>query len=112
MHDFLNNGKRLASSNSTASLLISKKSSGFKDSSKLIRLTTKESIANTSSQSVDVTGINMYDDETNSGSISSDGYDSYNLPEVIFHHQHNGQHWVHKMYRKFKTPLNSGTLKK
>ena len=62
------------------------------DSSKQIRLTTEESIASASSQLVDVTGINMDDDETTSGSIASDGYDSYNVPERIFHQQHNGRH--------------------
>ena len=59
-----------------------------------------------------MTGINMDDDETTSGSIASDGYNYYNIPEGIFHHQHNGRHWVHKIYRKLKTPLKSGTLTK
>ena len=54
----------------------------------------------------------MDDDETTSGSIASDGHDSYNIPKGIFHHQHNGRHWVHKMYLKLKTPLKSGTLTK
>ena len=54
----------------------------------------------------------MDDDETTSGSIASDGYDSYNIPKGIFHHQHNGRHWVHNMYRKLKTPLKSGNLTK
>ena len=59
-----------------------------------------------------MTVINIDDDETTSGSISSDGYYSYNVPEGIFYLQHNGRHWVHNMYQKLKTPLNSGTLKK
>ena len=79
---------------------------------KRIRLTTEESIASLSSQSVDVTGINMGDDETTSGSIASDGYDSYNIPKGIFHHQHNGRHWVHNMHRKLNTPLKSGNITK
>ena len=54
----------------------------------------------------------MDDDETNSGSISSYGYDYYNVPEGIFNNQHNRRHWVHKMYQKLKTPLKSGTLTK
>ena len=54
----------------------------------------------------------MDDDENNIVSIASDGYDSYNVPERIFHHQNNGRHWVHKIYRKLKTPLKSGTLTK
>ena len=54
----------------------------------------------------------MDDGDTTSGSIASDGYDSYNVPEGIFRHQHNGRHWVHKMYHKFKTPLKSGTVTK
>ena len=54
----------------------------------------------------------MDDDETTSGSIASDGYYSCNVPEGIFLHQHNGQHWVHKMYRELKTPLKTGTLTK
>ena len=54
----------------------------------------------------------MDDDESTSGSIASDGYDSYNIPEEIFHHQHNGRHWVHSMYQKLKTPLNYGNLTK
>ena len=54
----------------------------------------------------------MYDDETTSGSIASYGYDSYNIPKGIFHHQHNGQHWVRNIYRKLKTPLKSRTLTK
>ena len=112
MHAFLKNGKRAASSSSTASFLNSETSSGVKDSNKRIRLTTKEPIAIASSHLVDVTGINMDDGETNSGSISSDVYDSYNVPEGIFYHQHNGQHWVHKIYRRLKTPLKSGTLTK
>ena len=52
----------------------------------------------------------MDDDGTTSGSIALDGYDCYNVPEGIFHHQHNGRHWVHKMYRELKTPLKSGTI--
>ena len=40
----------------------------------------------------------MDDDETTSGSIASDGHDSYNIPKGIFHHQHNGRHWVLNMY--------------
>ena len=112
MNDFLNNGKRPASSDSTASFLNSKTSSDVEDSTKRIRLTTEESIAILSSQSVDVTGINMDYDETTSGSIASDGYDSYNIPKGIFHHQHNGRHWVHNMYRKLKTPLKSRNLTK
>ena len=35
-----------------------------------------------------MTGINMDDYETTSGSIASDVYDSYNVPEGIFHHKH------------------------
>ena len=112
MTDFLNNGKRPASSNSAASFLKSKTSSGVEDSSNRIGLTTKESIASLSSQSVDVTGINMDDDDTTSRSIASDGYDSDNIPKGIFHHQHNGRHWVHKMYCKLKTPLKSGNITK
>ena len=54
----------------------------------------------------------MDSDETTSGIIASDGYDSYNAPEGIFHHQHNGQHRVHKMYRKLKISLKSVTLTK
>ena len=54
----------------------------------------------------------MDDDETTSGRISSDGYDSYNEPKGIFHHQHNGQYWVQNIYPEFKTPLNSGILTK
>ena len=54
----------------------------------------------------------MDDNENTSGSIASDGYDSYNIPEGIFHHQHNGRYWFHNMYHKLKTPLNSGTLTK
>ena len=50
--------------------------------------------------------------ETTSGSIASDDYNSYNVPEGIFHHQHNGRHCVHKIYWKLKTALNSGTLTK
>ena len=73
---------------------------------------TKESIASESSQSVDVTGINMDDDDTTSGSIASYGYYSYNVPEGIFHHHNNGQQWVHKMYQKLKTPLKLGTITK
>ena len=61
---------------------------------------------------IDVNGINMDDDETTSGSIASDGYDSYNIPKGIFHHQHNGRHWIHNMYRKLKTPLKSGNIRK
>ena len=57
---------------------------------------TKESIASASLQWGDVTGINIDYDETTSGSIVSDGYDSYNVLEGIFHHQNNGQHWVQK----------------
>ena len=112
MNAFLNNGKRPASSDSTDSFLNSKISSGVDDSSKIIRLTTKESIASASFQSVDVTVINMDDDETTIGSIASDGYDSYHIPEGIFHHQDNGRHWVHKMYSKLKTPPKYGTLTK
>ena len=54
----------------------------------------------------------MYDDETTSVSIASDVYDSYNIPKGIFHHQHNGRHWVHNMYHKLKIPLKSGNLTK
>ena len=54
----------------------------------------------------------MDDDEITSGIIDSDGYDSYNVPGGIFNHQHNGRHWVHKMYRKLKTPINFGILTK
>ena len=79
MHAFLNNGKQPSSSNSTAYFLTWKTSSSVKDSSKRIRLTTEESIASASSQSVDMTGINIDDDETTSGIIASDGYDSYNV---------------------------------
>ena len=75
MHAFKKNGKRPESSDSTASLLNSKKSYGVKESIKLIRLTTKEPIAIASSQSVDVTGINMDDDEITSVSIASNWYD-------------------------------------
>ena len=50
---------------------------------------TGESIASVSLQSVDITVINMDDDKTTSGSISSVGYDYYNVPEGIFHHQNN-----------------------
>ena len=112
MHDFLNNGKHPESSDSTASFLNSKTSSGVEDSSKRIILTTKESIASPSSQSVDVTGINMDENETTSGSIASDGYDSYNVPEGICHNCHNGRHWFHNIYRTLKTPLKSGTITK
>ena len=112
MNNFLNNGKLPASSYSTASFLKSKTSSDFDDSSKQISLTTQEFIASLSSQSVDVTGINMDDDETSSGSITSDAYDSYNIPKGIFHHQHNGRHWVQNMFHKLKTPLKSGNLTK
>ena len=51
----------------------------------------------------------MYYDETTSGSIASDGCDSYNVPEEIFHHHHNGQHWVQKICHKLKIPTKSGT---
>ena len=105
MHAFLNYENRPVSSDSTASFLISKTSSGVDDSTKIIHLLTKESIASSSSKSVDVTGINMDDNETNSGSIASDVYDFYNVPEGIFYNQHNGRHWVHKTYQKLKTPL-------
>ena len=54
----------------------------------------------------------MDDDETTSGSIFSDGYNSYNVPNRIVRHQHNVRHWVHNMYRKLKTPLKSVTLTK
>ena len=54
----------------------------------------------------------MDENETTSVSKASDEYDSYNLPEGIFHHQHNGQHWVHKIYRKLNTPLKSSTITK
>ena len=64
MNYFPNNGKRPALSDSTASFLNSKTSSDVEESSKWIRLTTKESIASESLQSVDATGINMDDDET------------------------------------------------
>ena len=50
--------------------------------------------------------------DSTSGSIASDGYDSYNITEGVFILQHNGQHWVHKTYQKLKTPLKSGTLTK
>ena len=60
----------------------------------------KKIIASASSQLVDVTGVNMDDYDTTSGSIASDGYDSYNVPERIFHHQHNRRHRVHKMDQK------------
>ena len=86
MYTFLNNGKRPASIDSTASLLNSKKLSISKYSIKRISLMTKESIASVSSQSVDVTGINIDDYETTSVSIALDGYDSYNAPEGIFNH--------------------------
>ena len=112
INDFLNNGKQSSSSDSTASFLNSKTSSGIEDSSKRIFLRTEESIASLSLQSFDVIGVNMDDDETNSGSIDSDGCDSYNIPKGIFHHQHNGRHWVHNMYRKLKTPLKSGNITK
>ena len=112
MNAFLNNGNRPASSNFAASLLNSKTSSCIKESSKRMRLTTEEPIASALLQSVDVTGINMDDNETTSGSIGSDGYDYYYVPEGIFHQQHNGGKWIHKMYLKLKTPLNSGTLTK
>ena len=52
----------------------------------------------------------MDDDETISGNIASDGYDSYNIPKGVFHHQHNRRHWVHKIDWKLKTPPNSSTL--
>ena len=51
-------------------------------------------------------------DETSSGSIASDCYNSYNIPKGIFHHQHNGRHWVHNMYCKLNTTLKSGNLTK
>ena len=54
----------------------------------------------------------MYDNDTTSVIITSDGYDSYNVPEGIFRNQHNGRHWVHKIYCRLKTPLKSGTLTK
>ena len=54
----------------------------------------------------------MDDDETNSGSIDSDGYNSYNVPEGIFHHQNNGWHWVENIYWKLNIPLRPGTPKK
>ena len=46
MHDFLNNGKQLASSDSAASFLNSTTSSDAEDSSKRIILTNKETISN------------------------------------------------------------------
>ena len=92
MNDFLNNGKRPASSDSTASFLNSKTSSDVEDSSKRIFLTTEESTASASSQFFDVTGININDDETISGSIASDDYDSYNISKGVFYHEHNGRH--------------------
>ena len=112
MHALINNGKRLSSLDSTASFLNSNTSSGVEESRKRIRLMTEESIASTSSQSVDVTEINMDDNETTSGSIASDVYNSYNVPEGMFYHQHNGKHWVHKMYWKMKTTLKSGNITK
>ena len=54
----------------------------------------------------------MDDDETTSGIIASDGYNSYNIPKGVFHHHHTGRHWVYNMYRKLKTPLKSGTITK
>ena len=112
MNAFLNNGNRPASNEPTASFLSSKTSSGVEYSRKQISLTSEEFIASASYQLVDATGINMDDDETTSGSIASDGYDSYNVPEVIFHHQHIRRHWFHKIYQKLKTPLKYGTLTK
>ena len=47
-----------------------------------------------------MTGINIDDNETTSGSIALYGYDYYDVLEEIFYHQHNVQHWIHKMYRK------------
>ena len=73
MHAFPKNGKQPASSDSTDSFLNSKTWPGVEDPSKQIRLTTKESIVSESSQSVDVTGINMDDYETTIGSIASYG---------------------------------------
>ena len=54
----------------------------------------------------------MDDDETTSGSIASDGYNSYNVPEGIFNHQHSGRHLVYNIDRKLNTPLKSVTLTK
>ena len=54
----------------------------------------------------------MGDNDTNSVSIASDVYYSYNVPEGIFHHQNNGRHQVQKMFWQLKTPLKSGTLTK
>ena len=54
----------------------------------------------------------MDDNETTSVIIALDGYDFYNVPEGIFHHQNNVRHWVHQMYWKLKDPLKSGTLTK
>ena len=70
MNAFLNNGKRPASSDLIAPFLNSKTSSGVKDSRKRIVLTTEESIVSASLQSVDVTGINMDGNDTNSVSIA------------------------------------------
>ena len=112
MNAFLNNEKQPASSDSNSSLLKPKTSLGVEDSINIISLTTKEYIASASSQLVDVTVINIDDDETTSGSIDSYVYDTYNIPEGIFHNQHNGRHWVHKMYQNLKTPLKYSTLTK
>ena len=78
MNDFLNNGNQPASCDSTDSFLNSKTSSGVKESSKNISLTTGEFITSVSLQLVDVTRINMDDNGTTSRSIASDVYDSYN----------------------------------
>ena len=112
MNAFLNNGEQSASSNSTDYFLNSKTSSRVEDSSKLISLTDGESITSSPFQLFDVTWIDMYDNETVSGSIASYGYNSYTVPEGIFYLQHNRRHWVHKMYRKLKNPLKSGTITK
>ena len=80
MHNFLNNGKQPAWSDSTASSLNSNTSSGVEDSINQIILTTEESIASESSKSVDVTGINVDDDDNTSASIASDVYGYYNVP--------------------------------
>ena len=44
-----------------------------------------------------MTRINTDEDETPIVSIDSHGYDPYNVPEGVFHHHHNGRHWVQKM---------------
>ena len=81
MHAFLKNGKWPSSRDSADSYSNSKKSYGIKDSSKWIRLTTKESIVIASSQSVIVAEININDNDTTSGRIASDGYNFYNVSE-------------------------------